>query len=159
MAVQKANARDVRMQVEDYLNPGAWTEFRTASFGSGEGGINSITISSEYETTDTTTFGSNGRAESQNMQEGRTFVMEGFLLKDPSTGALDPAMALVERQAARLGVSSLTGFRFALPGDTTWEVWAAAHFQLGDKGGGNNDKLSWSCTVTRSGPATTAAIA
>ncbi|MFF9910616.1 phage tail tube protein [Streptomyces sp. NPDC013457] len=159
MAAQKVNAREIRMQIEDSLNPGTWTEFRTANFGSGEGGINSVTITPEYETTDTTTFGSQGRAESQVMQEGRTFVMEGFLLKDPSSGALDPAMALVELQAARLGGDSLTGFRFAFPGDTTWEVWADAHFQLGDKGGGNNDKVTWSCTVTRSGPATTAAIA
>lgn len=157
MAASKVNARDVYMEIEDFLNPGTWVPFRTAQAGSGEGGINTITVSHEYETTDTTTFGSQGRAESQNMQEGKTFALEGFLLKDAATGALDPAMALVEAQASRLGNDSLTGFRFALPGDTTWEVWPDAHFQLGDKSGGNNDKLSWSCTVTRSGPSTTAA--
>lgn len=159
MAPQKYNARDVRFQIEDFLNPGTWTEFRTAQAGSGEGGINTFSRGVDYETTDTTTFGSNGRAETQNMQEGMTLQLEGFRLKDPTTGTLDPAMALAELQAARLGADSLVGFRYAAPGDTNWTVWAQATFQLGDQGGGNNDKVSWSCTVTRSGPSTTAAIA
>ncbi|WP_128977284.1 phage tail tube protein [Streptomyces roseicoloratus] len=159
MPAQKYNARDCRFQIEDFLNPGTWTEFRTALNGSTEGGINTFTLSYEYETTDTTTFGSNGRAESQNMQEGMSITLEGFRLKDPSTGALDAAQSLAELQAARLGNDSLTGFRFAAPGDTDWTVWADAHFQLGDTGGGNNDKASWSVTVTRSGPSTSVAIA
>lgn len=158
MAAQKYNARDIRFQIEDFSSPGTWTEFRTAVGGSGTGGINTFTLSTEYETTDTTTFGSQGRAEGQNMQEGRSITLEGFRLKDAVTGALDPAMALAEAQAARLGDDSLVGFRFAAPGDTTWEVWADAYFQLGDTGGGNNDKASWSLTVTRSGPSTTVAI-
>ncbi|MFF9197343.1 phage tail tube protein [Streptomyces sp. NPDC014779] len=158
MPAQKYNARDVRFQIEDFLNPGTWTEFRTAAGGSGEGGINTFTLGHEYETTDTTTFGSQGQAETQNMQIGKSMTLEGFRLKDPSTGALDPAMALAELQAERLGDDSLVGFRFAAPGDTTWTVWPNATFQLGDQGGGNNDKTSWACTVTRSGPSTTAAI-
>lgn len=158
MAAQKYNARDVRFQIEDYLNPGTWTEFRTANGGSGEGGINTFSRSHEYEAADTTTFGSNGRAETQNMQEGMSLTLEGFRLVDPATGALDPAQSLAELQAARLGTSSLCGFRFAAPGETTWTVWAASTWQLGDVGGGNNDKASWSVTVTRSGPSTTAVI-
>ncbi|MEV8623411.1 hypothetical protein [Streptomyces sp. NPDC051079] len=159
MAAQKYNARDMRFAIEDFLTPGTWTEARTAQGGSGEGGINTFSLDPEYETTDTTTFGSQGRAESQVMQEGMAMTLEGFRLKDPSTGALDPFMALVELQAARLGNDSLVGFRFAAPGDTNWTVWADAHFQLGSQGGGNNDKTSWAVTVTRSGPSTTAAIA
>ncbi|MFE5628479.1 phage tail tube protein [Streptomyces sp. NPDC056543] len=158
MAAQKYNARDVRFQIEDRLNPGTWTEFRTAQAGSGEGGINTFSQSFEYEATDTTTFGSNGRAETQNMQEGMSMTLEGFRLKDPSTGALSAAQSLAELQAARLGDESLCGFRFAAPGDTNWTVWAASTWQLGDQGGGNNDKASWSVTVTRSGPSTTVAI-
>ncbi|WP_329423986.1 phage tail tube protein [Streptomyces sp. NBC_01268] len=158
MAPRKYNARDVRFQIEDFLNPGVWTEFRTALNGSGEGGINTFTRSFEYEATDTTTFGSNGRAETQNMQEGMSLTLEGFRLVDPATGALDPAMSLAELQAARLGNDSVVGFRFAGPGATNWTVWAQATFQLGDQGGGNNDKVSWSCTVTRSGPSTSVAI-
>ncbi|THA82723.1 hypothetical protein [Streptomyces sp. A0592] len=157
MAPQKYNARDCFFEIEDFLSPGTWTAFRTASAGSGVGGINTFSRSFEYEAVDTTTFGSQGRAETENMQEGMSITLEGFRLKDPSTGALDPAMALAEAQAARLGADSQCGFRFAAPGDTTWEVWADATFQLGDQGGGNNDKATWSVTVTRSGPSTTAA--
>lgn len=158
MPAQKYNARDCRFQVEDFNAPGTWLEFRTSEGGSGEGGISTFTKSHEYETTDTTTFGSQGQAESQTMQIGKTLTLEGLRLKDAVTGALDPAQALIEAQAERLGNDSLIGFRFAAPGDTTWEVWPKAHFQLGDAGGGNNDKVSWSVTVTRSGPSTTAAI-
>jgi hypothetical protein len=159
MAARKYNARDCEFEIEDFDNPGTWVPIRTAEGGSGEGGINTFTVSHEYETTDTTTFASAGRAESQNMQEGKTLTLEGFRLKDPDTGALDAGMALIEEQAARLGNDSLVGFRFAAPGDTSWVVWTQAHFQLGDSGGGNNDKVSWSVTVTRSGPETTAAKA
>ncbi|MEU6756975.1 hypothetical protein [Streptomyces sp. NPDC046685] len=157
MAATKYNARDCFFEVEDFLNPGTWVALRTATGGSGEGGIHTFSLSHEYETTDTTTFGSAGRAEGQNMQEGKSITLEGFRLKDPATGALDAGMALVEAQAARLGADSLVGFRFAAPGDTTWEVWADAYYQLGDQGGGNNDKVGWTCTITRSGPSTTAA--
>ncbi|HEY9368942.1 phage tail tube protein [Streptomyces sp.] len=158
MAPRKYNARDVRFQIEDFLNPGTWTEFRTANGGSGEGGINTFSRGFEYEDADTTTFGSAGRAESQTMQEGMSLTLEGFRLVDPSTGALDPAMSLAELQASRLGNDSVCGFRFAAPGSTTWTVWAASKWQLGDSGGSNNDKVGWAVTVTRSGPSTTAAI-
>jgi hypothetical protein len=156
MAPTKYNARDCEFEIEDFLNPGTWVAFRTAK-NPGDGGINTFSRSFEYEAADTTTFGSNGRAETQNMQEGMSLQLEGFRLKDPSTGALDAAMALAEAQAARLGNDSQVGFRFAAPGDSTWEVWTDATFQLGDQGGGNNDKVGWAVTVTRSGPSTTAA--
>ena len=157
MAVQKYNARDCFFEIEDFLNPGTWTAFRTAQGGSGDGGINTFSLSHEYEATDTTTFGSNGQAETQNMQIGKSITLGGFRLKDPSTGALDAAMALAEAQAERLGDDSQCGFRFAAPGDSTGVVWANATFQLGEQGGGNNDKTTWSVTVTRSGPSTSAA--
>ncbi|MDT9688197.1 hypothetical protein Q5762_07475 [Streptomyces sp. P9(2023)] len=158
MAAEKYNARDCEFEIEDKLNPGTWTAFRTAEGGSGEGGINTFSKSREYEATDTTTFGSDGDAETQNMQIGKSLTLEGFRLKDPSTGALDPAMSLAELQSERKGNDSLCGFRFAAPGDSTWEVWQAT-VQLGDEGGGNNDKVSWSAVFTRSGSATTAAKA
>lgn len=158
MAAEKYNARDCRFAIEDFNSPGTWVEFRTAQGGSGEGGINTFTKGHAYEAADTTVFGSGGRAETQNMQEGKTLGLQGFRLKDPDTGALDPAMALTEAQAGRLGVDSLVGFRFAAPGDTVWTVWTKATFQLGEEGGGNNDKVTWACTVTRSGAETTAAI-
>lgn len=157
MAATKYSARDCEFEIEDFLNPGTWTAFRTAQGGTGEGGINTFSLSPEYETEDQTTFGSEGRAESQVMQEGKTLTLEGFRLKDKATGALDAAMALAELQSSRLGDDSLVGFRFAAPGDTTWEVWANAHYQLGERGGGNNESDKWAVTITRSGPSTSAA--
>lgn len=149
MSAIKYNARDCEFEIEDFANPGTWVAI-------GPTAINTFTKGREYETADTTTFGSEGQAEGQNMQIGKTISLEGFRLQDPDTGALDAGQALAEAQAERLGDNSLVGFRMAAPGDTNWEVWAQAYFQLGDEGGGNNDKTSWSCTVTRSGPATTA---
>lgn len=148
MAPVKYNARDIVFEIEDPANPGTWVEIAPD-------GINTFTRSPSYETTDTTTFGSEGRAESQNMQEGVTLGLQGFRLRDKVTGALDPGQALVEAQSERLGDECLTGFRFAHKDDDEWSVWAA-HFQLGDQGGGNNDKVSWACTVTRSGASSTA---
>lgn len=149
MTLIKYNARDVEFEIEDSANPGTWVQI-------GPKAINTFTRGFDYETTDTTTFGSEGRAESQNMQEGTTLGMEGFRLRDSATGALDPGQSMVEAQSKKLGEESLTGFRFAHKDDTSWTVWTTAHFQLGDQGGGNNDKTSWSCTATRSGAETTA---
>jgi hypothetical protein len=147
MAAVKYNARDVEFEIEDPDTPGTWTAI---------GGINTFSKTHEEETTDTTTYASNGQAESQKMQISKTMTLEGFRLKDAVTGALDPGQADVETLSERLGEASLGGFKFAAPGDTTWEVWTA-HVNLGDQGGGNNDKVTWSATFTRSGAATTAA--
>lgn len=149
MAATKYNARDCEFEIEDFANPGTWVAI-------GPTAINTFSKGHEYETADVTTFGSEGQAESQNMQLGKTMTLEGFRLKDKTTGALDAGQALVEAQAERLGDDSLIGFRFAAPGDTNWQVWTQATYQLGDEGGGNNDKVTWSVTVTRSGASSTA---
>lgn len=157
MAPTKYLARGCEFQIEDVNNPGTYFAFRTQTGGSGEGGINTFTVSSEYESADITTFGSAGRAETWNVQEGVSITLEGFRLQDQSTGALDAAMAAAEAQAARLGPDSHLGFRYVTgPADTNWRVWENATFQLGDQGGGNNDPNSWSVTITRSGPTTSA---
>lgn len=150
MAAEQYNARDVVFQIEDYLNPGVWTSI-------GPKGIETFSKSREYETADTTTFGSAGQAESQNMQIGQTMQLEGKRLRDSATGAIDAGQLMVETQADRLGDASNVGFRFAHTSDTTWTVWAKANFQMGEEGGGTNEKVTWSVTVTRSGPSTTAA--
>lgn len=147
MAAIKYNARDVEFEIEDPDTPASWTAI---------GGLNTFTKTHEEEVTDTTTYASEGQAESEKMQLGKTLTMEGFRLKDPDTGAGDPGQALVEVLSERLGPASLGRLRFAAPGDTTWEVWTC-HVNLGDQGGGNNDKTSWAATFTRSGAHTTAA--
>ncbi len=149
MAVQKYNARDVRFQIEDYTAPGTWVDIAI-------GAINTFTKGEEEETTDITTFGSAGQAESYKMQIGKTMQLEGFRLRDPVTFALDPGQTIVEAMNERLGPDSLTGFRYAHATDTTWVVWTQARVTLGDQGGGNNDEVSWSATFTRSGASTTA---
>lgn len=147
MALQKYNARDVEFQVEDFLSPGTWIAI---------GGINTFSKGHEEETADTTTFGSNGQAESQKMQIGKSLTIEGLRLRDDATGAGDPGQAKVEALSERLGEQSLGRIRFSHEQDTSWEVWTC-HANLGDQGGGNNDKTTWSATFTRSGANTTAA--
>ncbi|MFJ9657619.1 phage tail tube protein [Streptomyces griseoflavus] len=141
MALQKYNARDVVFEVADVATPATWLEI---------GGINTFSKSHEEETADTTTFASQGQAESQKMQIGKQLEIEGQRLRDSVSGAIDPGQAMVETLAERLGEESLGQIRFAHKDDTEWEVWTA-HANLGDQGGGNNDKTSWSATFTRSG--------
>lgn len=145
MAAQKYNARDVVFEIESLTTPATWIEI---------GGINTFSKSHEEETADTTTFASQGQAESQKMQIGKQLELEGLRLRDSVTGAIDPGQAMVETLAERLGEESLGRVRFAHKDDTDWEVWTA-HANLGDQGGGNNDKTSWSATFTRSGADTT----
>jgi hypothetical protein len=149
MAPTKYNARDVVFEIEDLDTPNTWIEI---------GGINTFSKTHEEEVADTTLFGSKGQAESQKMQIAKSLTLEGLRLKDPATGALNAGQAEVETLSNRLGDLSLGRIRFAAPGDTTWEVWTC-HANLGDQGGGNNDKVTWSATFTRSGPDTTAAKA
>jgi hypothetical protein len=147
MAFQKYNARDVEFQIEDFLSPGTWIAI---------GGLNTFGKSHEEETADTTDYASNGQAESQKMQIGKQLQIEGLRLRDSVTGAIDPGQAKVEALSERLGEDSLGRLRFSHKLDTTWEVWTA-HVNLGDQGGGNNDKTTWSATFTRSGAQTTVA--
>ncbi|MFC8432258.1 phage tail tube protein [Streptomyces sp. NPDC057253] len=147
MALQKYNARDVEFQVEDFASPGTWIAI---------GGLDTFTKGHSEETTDTTTFASQGQEESQKMQIGKTLGLQGKRLRDSITGAGDPGQAKVEGLNERLGEESLGRIRFSHKNDTTWTVWTA-RVSLGDQGGGNNDKVSWEATFTRSGAETTAA--
>lgn len=148
MPYQKYDSRGCEFQIENPGAPGTWVAIAPT-------GITTHTIGFDYEATDTTTYGSEGQAETQNMQIGKSLKLEGFRLIDPDTGDQDPGQALVEAQAELLSDASVGSFRFAGPGATQWTVWNATA-QLGDQGGGNNDKESWSVTLTRSGAGTTA---
>jgi hypothetical protein len=147
MALQKYNARDVEFEIEDFASPGTWIAI---------GGLNTFSKSHDEETAETTTFASDGQAESQKMEISKSLQIEGLRLRDSVTGALDSGQAKVEALAERLGEESLGQLRFAHKDDTTWEVWTV-HVNLGDQGGGNNDKTSWSATFTRSGASSSAA--
>ncbi|NUK22072.1 phage tail tube protein [Streptomyces lunaelactis] len=149
MAAEQFNVRDYRFEIEIFASPGTWQPI-------GPKGIETCEPGFDYETADTTTFGSNGQAEGQNMQISKTMQLEGKRLRDKVTGAIDTGQAMVEAQAERLGDDSLIGWRFAHKDDTTWIVWPQAYFQLGAQGGGTNEKGKWGVTVNRSGPSTTA---
>jgi hypothetical protein len=135
------NARDCVFEIES-TTPDTWVEI---------GDINTFSKSHDEETTDVTTFGSNGQAESQKMQIGKSLTLEGF--HDPT----DPGQLRVEAVSELLGASQ-GRLRFHAPGATNWEIWTV-HVSLGDQGGGNNDPGSWSATFTRSGASATAVIA
>lgn len=142
MTATKYNARDIDFQISDGdPDSPTWTDIN---------GMNTFTKSEDGKDTDTTTFSSEGEAESEIMERSKSMKWEGFRLLDASTGATDPGQALVETLAQQVGTASLGQVRWASPGDTTWEVWTC-NATMGDVGGGNNDKTSWSVTVTRSG--------
>ncbi|GGV68811.1 hypothetical protein GCM10010294_24930 [Streptomyces griseoloalbus] len=135
------NARDCVFEIESET-PATWLEI---------GDINTFSKSHEEETADTTTFASQGQAESQKMQIGKELELEGI------RNSTDPGQQRVEAASELLGNASLIKIRFHYDGDTEWIVWNA-RVNLGDQGGGNNDKVSWSATFTRSGAETKEAI-
>lgn len=146
MATQKINARDWTFEIGDGVDPGeTFTEI---------GGINTMTIGRESEDTDTTTFDSAGNAEHNVMQRGRTLEVEGFFLEDPADGTRDPGQQMVEALGDLVGEASLRNIRITSPAGTTWTHKMSV--EVGDQGGGNNDKTSWSATFTRSGATTVA---
>lgn len=148
----KLNARD--WIIEASANPTATTPTWAQI-----GGLTTFTLSNSEgeETTDTTTFDSEGHAESQAMQRGASLAVEGFIERS-SAGATDPGQAVADALAAEVGEDSLGGVRFRHATEDEWTVWTA-WVSKGDNGGGLNDKTSWSATFTRSGAATTAAVA
>ena len=149
MALRKINARDLVLEVETAV----------ADTFAPVGGLTSATVNpgENEETTDTTTYGSAGMYEQEVMQRGATIEVEGLLLKDDTTGALDPGQARCEELGVLVGSESLGVIRFRHPVDTEWTEWDAT-VSLGESGGENNDKTSWGCTFTRSGPSRKVAV-
>lgn len=107
------------------------------------------------ESTETTTFDSQGVHESQAMQRGASLQVSGKIVR---TGAVqDAGQVSADDLAALVGEASLGGVRFRHTDDTSWVVWTA-WVSKANVGGGNNDKTTWGATFTRSGAATTAAV-
>lgn len=146
MTAAPYDSRACEFEIEDPANEGTYTAIK---------GINTHTVSRSSQTTDTTTYASDGDAEQQIMQRGLSLKLGGFRLVDQSTGALDPGQALVETLASQKSDDSLGKIRFAGPGATSWTVWTATA-ELDDEGGDNNAKESWGVTFTRSGASSTA---
>jgi len=109
------------------------------------------------ETSDDTTFSSRGRYEGAIMQRGASIELTGRFLMD-ADGNRDPGQQAVEDAAELVGTASRVPFRFRHVSQPEWKVWPEALFSLSGRGGGNNDRTSWGCTVTRSGQSTTEAV-
>lgn len=150
MAPQKIPARDIIVQVSDGQATPTWitvTQLTSATHNPAE----------NEETTDTTTFDSDGDYEEVVMQRGASLSLEGFLRKDGTTGAKDAGQQRIEELAKLKGVESLGAVRFRHPMDTVWTKWDAT-FSQGEQGGGTNDMTSWSATVRKSGSSTEEAV-
>lgn len=148
MTAKKHDARGFQFQIEDPANVGTWVDIAPT-------GINTFTKGRSSSNTDTTTYASDGDAEQQIMQRGKTLKLGGVRLKDPDTGDLDPGQALVEALGDKKSDDSLGSIRFAHNLDTNWQVWTATA-EMDDEGGGTNDKVSWGVSFTRSGADSTA---
>lgn len=151
MTAVKVPARDIILEISDGEATPTWTEI---------GGLNSVTHNpgENEETTDSTTYESEGQYEQYAMQRGATLECEGLLIKDDTTGALDAGQSQAETLATAVGIDSRGQIRFRHPTDSTWRVWNCTA-SLGEQGGGNNDLSGWACTFTRCGAATSAAVA
>lgn len=123
-------------------------------------GRNNITInpSENEEVTETTDMDSDGDYEGVPTQRGASLEIEGYLMADHITDAADPGQARCMELADAKGYAGLGALRFRRPAGTSWKVWPEAIFSTGEQSGGNNDVISWSCTVTRSGASTTEAV-
>jgi len=148
--MSQINAREWIFEVTDDLTgTPVWAEV---------GGLESFTISNSAgeASTETTTFASDGQAESQAMQRGATLGVNGKLTRDDA-GVDDAGQAMADGLAAEVGNASLGGVRFRHLDETDWTVWTA-WASKGDTAGGNNDKASWSATFTRSGAASVVTV-
>ena len=148
MTATQINARDITVEVQA-SDGTTWNEVKNLTTAT-------YTPSANEETQDRTTFDSDGEYEGVIVQRGATLKLEGRRLMDPTTGALDAGQSRCEALALLKGLASLGQIRFSYPADTVWTVWTG-FFSSGDQGGGNNDPVSWSMTVTKSGPSTTTA--
>lgn len=111
-------------------------------------GINTLTISSEKESTDTTTFDSDGMAEHLATQRAETITAEGYEYYDGSTQ--DAGQSEVETLANAVG-SAAESTLHIVHDNSGREKWLNGTFNLSDIGGGNNDPSSWGFEFERTG--------
>lgn len=149
MAVRTVAARDILLQVLA-ADATTWLTIR---------GLNTVNINEgeDEEITDVTVYESQGNAEKRKMQIGASMSLEGFLLKDTTTGVQDPGQARVTVLHKSLGEASLGKIRFRHPMDTVWTHWDAV-FSLSEQGGGNNDMRAWGASVAKSGASSEVAV-
>lgn len=144
----KISARGWQFEI---LDPSAETETWVEI-----GGLNNFELdpSENGETTETTDFQSRGAYEGRAMQRGASLEIEGQVRKeDDDPSVRDEGQRLVDELAEKVDEESIGRIRFRHETDPEWTGWKC-YVDPGSKGGGNNDKTSWSATFTRSGLAT-----
>lgn len=111
-------------------------------------GINTLTISTEKESSDTTTFDSNGMAEHLATQRAKTISAEGYEHYDGATQ--DAGQAEVESLSDAVGTAAESTLHI-VHDNSGREKWLNGTFNLADIGGGNNDPSSWGFEFERTG--------
>lgn len=115
-------------------------------------GIDTLTFGGDKEDADDTDFNSQGWNEHMVVERSKSLTLEGKYLEDPDTGDRDPGQEAVEDLGEKIGYDSLGQFRLTSPGGKIRIFKASVN--IGDIGGGHNDKTSWSAELTISGPIT-----
>lgn len=141
----KIDARGWIFQIKD-AESGDWLDI---------GGINTFEEdpSANGETTDTTTFRSQGEYEGEAMQRGGQLTLEGFMAYDDDDETeRDAGQAAIDHLGTKKSRESLGDLRFRHDSQPEWINWRAFN-EPGSRGGGNNDKTSWSAALSRSGAA------
>jgi predicted secreted protein len=111
-------------------------------------GINTLTISTEKESSDTTTFDSDGMAEHLATQRAKTITAEGYEYYDGATQ--DAGQAEVENLSDAVGTAAESTLHI-VHDNSGREKWLNGTFNLSDIGGGNNDPSSWGFEFERTG--------
>jgi hypothetical protein len=143
VATQRINARDLIFQVQDLTS--VW---RTVS------GITKaeINYADKEQSVDNTDYDSAGAYEEEIMQRGASLKIEGKKKYDGVTGVYNVGQATLDTYTGPtyVGPTSLIPIRFRYPAETQWRNWTATVSRAAE-GGGNNDKVGFSYTITRSG--------
>jgi hypothetical protein len=121
--------------------------------------IRTLTInnSAGTATADTTDFDNAGYTSQEIMQRGATMALSTFDIVDDTTGVAAGALARLQEIGALFGYQSLGKIRFRNNKAANWIVWNCT-VDVGEQGGGTNDKSGWSATITRDGAPTTVAV-
>lgn len=135
MATNKVLARNYTVEVYDGTD---YVEIK---------GLTSLTISTDKESSDTTTFDSDGMAEHLATQRAKTISAEGYEVYDE--GTQDTGQAEVETLSNAVGTAAEQTLHIAHSNGR--EKWLNGTFNLADIGGGNNDPSSWGFEFERTG--------
>ena len=134
MACTKVLARDWTIEVydEDAEAGEEWTSIA---------GINTFTLSSDKESTETTTFDSEGFGEHLASERNYTLSFDGYYDEDDE-GVRDAGQELVETLGEAVGCDAYAYIHLKSPNGGK-EKYFEGTINLSDIGGGTNDSTTW----------------